>query len=76
MISKMLFEGNIGAEGSYKIELIEANVVASVMYDGADMTGEAKITIKTKAGLAKLKKLIPGEIDDAIIDMLEKYLLS
>lgn len=74
MESKKLTSGLIGAEGSYDVSIIEGNVVATIAYDGVDLKGTASITIKTKAGLEKLKQLIPGKIDDMIIDLIASYL--
>lgn len=70
MEDRKLFQGTF-AHGSYVIEIVNKNVTASVSYDSADLGGSISLSIKTKAGLEHLKTIIPGSIDDAIINVIE-----
>ena len=69
-ITKKLFEGTF-AHGTYSISIVENNITATVSYETPDMVGSLNLVIKSKAGLDHLKTIIPGSIDDAIINMIE-----
>ncbi len=73
-MDKDLVSGQIGSEGTYDVALKSGNVVATINYDGAELGAQVTLTIKSKAGLEKLKTLIPGQIDDAIISVIEEAL--
>jgi hypothetical protein len=67
MDDKQLIKGVFNG-GSYEVDLQANNVVAKIMYQDV---AEASLTIKSKAGLDLLKKMIPGDIDDMIINAIE-----
>ncbi len=73
-MDKDLISGKIGSEGSYDVAVKGGNVVATINYDSAEIGAAVTLTIKSKAGLEKLKELIPGQIDDAIISVIEEAL--
>lgn len=73
-MDKDLISGKIGTEGTYDIALKGGNVVAVIAYDSAEIGAQVTLTVKSKAGLEKLKELIPGQIDDAIITVIEEAL--
>lgn len=64
-MEKVIFEGDIGGgqEGKYKLGVKDGKVLAELSYDGI-------------AGLEHLKQVIPGQIDDAIIGLIQAALKS
>lgn len=72
-MDKQLLKGSFTG-GSYEIAIVASDVQASVTYDGADFEGTVSLKIKSKAGLDHLKVIIPGTIDDAIINVVEAAL--
>jgi hypothetical protein len=58
------------AGGNCSIDLVSGNVQAGVSYNHSDFEGSVSLKIKTKAGLEHLKQIIPGGIDDKIIDIV------
>jgi hypothetical protein len=70
-MDKDLISGKIGSEGTYDIAFKGGNVVAVISYDGAELGAQVTLTVKSKAGLEKLKQLIPGQIPTEIIDVIE-----
>lgn len=69
-----LAKGTIGKTGSYEAQLTGGQVLAEGKVDlkvGDVVVGsvDLKINLDGLAGLDLLKKLIPGTIDDAIIDV-------
>jgi hypothetical protein len=56
--------------GSCSIDLVGGNVQAGVSYSHQDFDGSVSLKIKTKAGLEHLKVIIPGGVDDKIIDIV------
>lgn len=68
--------GKLGANGSWSLDLKAGNVVATVTYGSAALQGSASFIANSKAGLDELKVLIPGQIDDAIIAVIEQVLAA
>lgn len=72
------FEGSIGPEAKYDIAFKDGVASISVEYQGKYAGASAKVTVPARAIveplLQKLKDLIPGQIDDIIIDTLVKSL--
>lgn len=64
----------LGPEAHIVAEFKDGMLQLAVTYDGVDLGGEAKILVKTRACLEKLKELIPGKIDDALISLAEQAL--
>ena len=69
-MDKVLYEGKLGSGGSIKVELKSGNPVVSVSYDTAELAGTVQMTVKSRAGLEKVKQIIPGTIDDVVIDII------
>lgn len=74
MGDKKIAEFNFGPHGHCLFELKDGNVQATVKYDSPHLSSVNTIIVKTKAGLEELKQLIPGSIDDAIINVVESFL--
>jgi hypothetical protein len=73
-MDKDLISGKIGSEGTYDIAFKSGNVVATISYGGEELEAQISLVMKSKAGLEKLKQLIPGQVDDAIISVIEEAL--
>jgi len=74
MVDAGLHEGELGNEGNLKVELKEGNLVVSVSYDGHQADASVSIVVDSGALLDKLKEAIPGDIDDAVIDIIKAAL--
>lgn len=75
MEDKDLLDQKIGAEGLVTIKYIDNKLVMEVGYDGKG--ADAGMFIKVEPGyfLDQLKEVIPGTLDDKIIDMLKAAFL-
>jgi hypothetical protein len=73
-MDKDLINGKIGTEGTYDIAFKGGNVVANIAYDGAELGAQIALTVKSKAGLEKLRSLIPGQIPAMLITVIEDAL--
>lgn len=74
-MNKNIAKGSLGGgKGSWSVDLVEGNVQGSVSYSSDEVGVSASFTVKSKAGLEELKKLIPGSIDDVVISVIESAL--
>lgn len=69
MDDKQLYKGTFNG-GSYEVDFQSNNIVAKVSYQDV---AEVDLVIKSKAGFELLKKIIPGTIDDTIINAVEAF---
>ena len=67
-----MFEGKIGDEGSYKVELIGGDVVVMINYDGKQ--GEAGLTLSV--ALAQILREVASKSDNKWDDALVEFLLK
>lgn len=58
-------------EGSLQMKIEDGKVKVALVYDGKQADAKLEISLGADEYLDMLKKAIPGEIDDAIIDMLK-----
>ena len=65
----------MGPETTAKLEVVDGKVKISVAYDGKQADAGLHVTLEVKQFLEMLKKAIPGELDDVLIDGLAKALL-
>jgi hypothetical protein len=75
-MDQQLVDQPIGPETKLKVELKDKKLVLSVAYDGAGVDGEISIKVGPDYFLDKLAALIPGKIDDAVIQMLKAAFLA
>lgn len=71
-----LVGGKIGEKVGYSLELVEGNLKLSGKFDGPGVDVELAIISEPSVFLDKLKAVIPGQIDDAIIDALKGAFLK
>ena len=74
MDNKEIAEGQIGQDAKYDIEFKDGKLVAEVVYAG--QFAEAGVVVKLPASAIKeaIKKAIPGQIDDLVLDAAFKLL--
>lgn len=70
-----IIDQKLGESGDVKLELVGAELKLTVIEKVGDLDASASISLPPRVLLDKLKALIPGKIDDAIIDALEAALL-
>lgn len=71
-----LVQKDIGGEGELVLKIKDGNLLISVMHDGKGSGGGLEYVVKTDYFLDKLAALIPGQIDDAIINIMKAALKS
>ena len=69
-------EIEIGSDADLDIEIGEGKVKLSLGYEGKGAKAGVFVEIKAEYFIDKLKKAIPGEIDDAILEMLKGAFLK
>lgn len=66
-----MVEEMIGKEGKFSIDFKDGNVVISIMYDGKGADAMMSVTLESGYFIDKVTEAIPGELDDAIGEMLK-----
>lgn len=67
-------KGEIGPEAKYNLELKDGGVLLTLEYSGADTSAKLEVKLGVDQFLKKIEDMIPGEIDNAIIDGLRAAL--
>ena len=75
-MEKDIVEGKIGEVGAYDLEFKEGKLQFKVGVEKVGLEAELKLAIGAAAVLEAIKKAIPGQVDDAIIGVLEAALLK
>lgn len=71
-----IVDGKIGEVGAYDVEFKGGELVASISAGKFGLTAELSVKIGAEAVLEAIKKAIPGEIDDKVIDVIKLALLK
>lgn len=71
-----IVEGNIGSVGKYDVEFKEGKLVCEVSAQVGFADAGFVLKIGAEQVLDALKKAIPGDYDDVIIDMAKKLIAS
>jgi hypothetical protein len=66
-----LAKGPIGADGDFDLEIENGQLVLEVSYDGEGVDGTLRVSVDGLYFMDKLKGVIPGTIDDAVIELLK-----
>lgn len=69
-----LLDKELGSEGKLDLDLKEGNIELSVSYDGKGLDGAVSVKVDTDYFMDLLKEKIPGDIDNAIIDIIKAAL--
>lgn len=79
-MEKDIVDGKIGEFGAYDVEFKEGALKAkaniSAMAGPVEIDGQLTISLGAKALGDAIKKAIPGQVDDAIIDLMVGALLA
>lgn len=68
---KELAQVEVSKEVEAKVEFVDGKILLKGQYDGKGLSVGLVMTVKSEYFLDELKKAIPGEIDDKLIDMLK-----
>ncbi len=69
-----LAQGQIGSEASYDVKLTNGKLVLTASYAGLEAGASVSVSVEPGLFLDKLKAVIPGQIDDAVIELLKNAL--
>jgi len=74
MVDKDLHEMPLGSEGELQLEIKEGDLMLSVSHASKGVAASLSARMSSEYFMDKLKEAIPGEIDDAIIDLIKAAL--
>lgn len=63
--------GKLGDKGLYKLEFKEGKLCVEVTYDHAIVDAGIVVKLDAESVIEAIKKAIPGQIDDAVLDLLK-----
>lgn len=69
-----IIKGNIGSEGSYDVDFVGGKLIVNLNYVGNEAGVGLVASIGIDVLLDKVKEKIPGQIDDAVLDLLKAAL--
>jgi len=75
-MEKDIVDGQIGEIGSYDVEFKEGKLVAKIGLEKVGLGVNLQVSINSDAVIEAIKKAIPGQIDDAILSLLQTALKS
>lgn len=75
-MEKDLVGGALGDKAKYNVSFREGHLVAELNADFGVVTGGLVLMLGADAVIDALEKAIPGQIDDAILEVLRKALKS
>jgi hypothetical protein len=70
-MDKEIVGADLGPEAHVDLKLVDGNVVVELKYKGVDGFASVQAGLSPKMFLDKLKVMIPGQIDDMIIEALK-----
>lgn len=70
-MDRELLNKDVSSELKLKIEIKDGKVLLSALYDGKGVDANMGVSVDSDYFLDQLKEAIPGQIDDAIIDVLK-----
>ena len=71
-----ILDGKIGEAGAYDVEFKGGKLLAKVDVGSGPFTGKVELAIDAGKVMDELKKAIPGQIDDAVIDLIKAALIG
>lgn len=69
-----LVKGDIGPEAKYDVKFEDGKLKLGVSYEGALAGSSVEVHVGAKQVLEALKKVIPGVVDDVVLDAASKAL--
>jgi len=73
---KELASKELSSEANLMLELNDGNVILKVVYDGKGVDGEVSVKVSGDYFIDKLKEAIPGDVDDAVLEIIKAALKS
>jgi hypothetical protein len=73
-MEKDIVEGQIGAVGAYDLEFKEGELRFIVKVGHSGVSAEMKVALNSDGVIDAIKAAIPGQIDDAILDVAKAAL--
>jgi hypothetical protein len=71
-----LIDKDLGDKGELKLDLVDGQLKLSINYALPTLKGEVSVVLNSDELLDKLAELIPGKVDDAVINILKVALKS
>lgn len=69
-----LVQEQLGPEAKLDLKLEGGKLILSVVYEGKEAGASMGVSLEPGLFLDKLKGLIPGQIDDAVIELIKAAL--
>lgn len=73
-MEKDLLDGKLGELGMYDVEFKGGKLVAKVAASKSGVSAGVELSVDAELVLNALKAAIPGQIDDAVIDLVKAAL--
>ena len=70
-MEKQIYEKKIGSDGEFELEFKDGKLRLILGLDSKGVDAGVFVDLEPEYFLDKLKKAIPGELDDAIINMIK-----
>ena len=71
-----LVDKELGKNGKLEVDLVNGNLVIALVGTLEGASGSLSLTVDSAVLLDKIKELIPGKVDDAVIEVLKLALKS
>jgi len=73
-MEKEIVDGKLGEKASYKVEFKGGQLHAELLADVGPLNAGVKISLSADEVLDAIAKQIPGQIDDAVINLIKQAL--
>lgn len=71
-----IFDGKLGEVGSYDVEFKGGKLLAKVDVATGPFSAGVLMSIDANKVVDAIEKAIPGQIDDAVLEVLRKFLIG
>lgn len=69
-----LVKGALGSEANFDLKMEAGQLILTVSYKGSEASASLSAGVEPGLFLDKLKALIPGQVDDAVIEIIKMAL--
>lgn len=67
-------KGSLGAEVNYDLKMLDGMLQVMAVYKGEQTGASVSVSVDPSKFLDKLKELIPGSVDDVVIELMKSAL--
>lgn len=67
-------DGELGGDGLFDLDIKEGDLVLKVVHDSKGLDAELNVRVDSGYFIDKLAEKIPGQVDDAILQVLKAAL--